>query len=96
MKNPVAKYARTFNKVIVYKDRKKLAKAGYQPITLDNLATGHADAVKWGPFVQADIRDADKAQPVIQIGRMKIAAKGSRHSGRVDTARVDRDRFLIV
>ena len=37
---------------------KALARAGFLPVTLDSLATGHADAVKWGPFVQADIRDA--------------------------------------
>jgi UDP-glucose-4-epimerase GalE len=38
---------------------KALARAGYLPVTLDNLTTGHADAVKWGPLVQADIGDAE-------------------------------------
>jgi UDP-glucose-4-epimerase GalE len=38
---------------------KALARAGYLPVTLDNLATGHADAVKWGPLIQADIADRD-------------------------------------
>jgi len=38
---------------------KALSKAGYLPVTLDNLATGHADAVKWGPLIKADIRDAE-------------------------------------
>ena len=37
---------------------KMLARAGYLPVTIDNLATGHADAVKWGPLVQADIGDS--------------------------------------
>ncbi len=36
---------------------KILAQAGYLPVTLDSLATGFAPAVKWGPLVQADIRD---------------------------------------
>jgi UDP-glucose-4-epimerase GalE len=36
---------------------KALSKAGYLPVTLDSLRTGHADAVKWGPLVKADIRD---------------------------------------
>lgn len=36
---------------------KALARAGYLPVTIDNLATGHADAVKWGPLIQADIGD---------------------------------------
>jgi len=36
---------------------KALAQAGHQPIVLDNLAYGNADAVKWGPFEQGDILD---------------------------------------
>ena len=36
---------------------KALAKAGYRPVVLDDLRTGHADAVKWGPLIEADIRD---------------------------------------
>jgi UDP-glucose-4-epimerase GalE len=36
---------------------KALSKAGYLPVTLDSLRTGHADAVKWGPLIKADIRD---------------------------------------
>jgi UDP-arabinose 4-epimerase len=37
---------------------KALSGAGYQPIVLDNLSRGHADAVKWGPLVVGDIADA--------------------------------------
>ena len=36
---------------------KALAAAGYVPVTLDNLSTGWRDAVKFGPFVQADLLD---------------------------------------
>lgn len=36
---------------------KALRQAGYMPVTFDNLSTGHADAVKWGPLVHADVRD---------------------------------------
>ncbi|MDE3055140.1 MAG: UDP-glucose 4-epimerase GalE [Verrucomicrobiota bacterium] len=36
---------------------KALAKAGFSPIAYDNLSTGHASAVKWGPLVQADLAD---------------------------------------
>ncbi|MBS0625345.1 MAG: UDP-glucose 4-epimerase GalE [Verrucomicrobia bacterium] len=39
---------------------KTLAREGFFPITYDNLSTGHAYAVKWGPFVQASL--ADRAQ----------------------------------
>ncbi len=39
---------------------KALAKAGFLPIVYDNLSTGHAYAVKWGPFIQADLNDRAK------------------------------------
>ena len=45
---------------------KALSRAGYRPVTLDSLATGHADAVKWGPFIQADIRDAEAVRAAIR------------------------------
>lgn len=37
---------------------KVLRKAGYTPVTFDNLGTGWARAVKFGPFVQGDLLDA--------------------------------------
>lgn len=36
---------------------KCLAAAGYLPVTIDNLSTGHRWAVKWGPLIEADIGD---------------------------------------
>jgi UDP-arabinose 4-epimerase len=36
---------------------KALARAGYVPITFDNLERGHRWAVKWGPFEQGDLRN---------------------------------------
>lgn len=39
---------------------KALAKTGFLPIAYDNLSTGHAYAVKWGPLVQGDISDKTK------------------------------------
>src|SRR5260370_8745571 len=36
---------------------KGLARAGYQPVVLDNLSTGHRWAVKWGPLVEGDLAD---------------------------------------
>jgi UDP-glucose 4-epimerase len=36
---------------------KALSKAGFVPVAFDNLATGHAAAVKFGPFVQGDLMD---------------------------------------
>lgn len=34
-----------------------LARAGYEPVTLDNLVYGHRRAVRFGPFEQGDIAD---------------------------------------
>lgn len=39
---------------------KLLAHAGYEPITYDNLSTGFADAVKWGPLIKGDLQDTQK------------------------------------
>lgn len=37
---------------------KALKQAGFTPIVYDYLLNGHSWAVKWGPFVKADIHDA--------------------------------------
>jgi UDP-glucose-4-epimerase GalE len=36
---------------------KGLAKAGFLPVTIDNMVHGHEWAVKWGPLVKADLAD---------------------------------------
>src|SRR5437016_2942951 len=36
---------------------KALARAGYQPVVLDNFSTGHRWAVRWGPLVEGDLAD---------------------------------------
>ena len=38
---------------------KALSRAGYVPVVVDNLSTGHESFVRWGPLVRADIRDTD-------------------------------------
>lgn len=37
---------------------KALFGAGYQPVTFDNLVTGHSSFVRWGPLVEGNIHDA--------------------------------------
>jgi len=37
---------------------KALNKAGYEPVVLDNLSTGYADAVRYGDLVRGDLGDA--------------------------------------
>ncbi|MDB5538943.1 MAG: UDP-glucose 4-epimerase [Devosia sp.] len=44
---------------------KALARAGHQPIAVDNLITGHREAVKWGPLHVVDIRDGAALAPVL-------------------------------
>ena len=51
---------------------KALAAAGFTPVVIDNLVTGHRSAVKWGPFVQGDI--ADRALVAQVLGDYHIAA----------------------
>ena len=36
---------------------KALAEVGALPVVYDNLSTGNADAVRWGPLVRGDVRD---------------------------------------
>ena len=36
---------------------KALARAGFTPVVFDNLSTGWAEAVKWGPLVRGDLMD---------------------------------------
>ena len=45
---------------------KALAAAGYTPVVLDNLSTGHRWAVKWGPLVVADIADRSRIKSVVK------------------------------
>lgn len=41
-----------------------LARAGYTPVTYDNLVTGWKEAVKYGPFEQGDLRDRARLDAV--------------------------------
>ena len=44
---------------------KALARAGRVPVVYDNLSRGHADAVKWGPLIEGDLRDGAKLRGVL-------------------------------
>ena len=45
---------------------KALARAGFLPVTFDNLSAGHADAVRFGPLVVGDVRDAGAVAAALQ------------------------------
>lgn len=49
---------------------KALAEAGAQPVAFDNLSTGHADAVRWGPLVRGDVRDRDAVLAALRQHRI--------------------------
>ncbi len=38
---------------------KALARAGHEVVVLDNLATGHREAVKWGPLIEGNLGDKE-------------------------------------
>jgi len=45
---------------------KALAQAGFQPVTLDDLSTGYAAAVQWGPLVKANMGDAEAVKTAVR------------------------------
>ena len=45
---------------------KALSRAGFEPVVLDNLSRGHREAVRWGPFVKADVGDQDALRRVFR------------------------------
>jgi UDP-glucose-4-epimerase GalE len=51
---------------------KALARAGYEPVSYDNLGRGHRAAVRWGPLVVGDL--ADRALLAETMRRHQVAA----------------------
>ncbi len=51
---------------------KRLALAGYRPVAYDSLVRGHREAVRWGPFVEADLADAERLADALK--RFDVAA----------------------
>ncbi len=45
---------------------KALRLAGREPVVFDDLTSGHAHAVKWGPLVKGDVRDANALRAAIR------------------------------
>lgn len=48
---------------------KALAAAGHEPVVIDNLSTGHREAVRWGPLHQLDIRDRKSLHALFAVVR---------------------------
>lgn len=45
---------------------KALARSGYEPVVFDNLSTGHASAVRWGPLVRGDLRNTSQIERTLR------------------------------
>ena len=50
---------------------KCLSQAGFEPVTIDDLSSGHTWAVKWGPFIKGDIGDQNLIREVVAEYRIQ-------------------------
>lgn len=50
---------------------KALAKAGFEPVTFDNLSMGHEWAVKWGPLVRGDLASRDHITKALETYKIE-------------------------
>ena len=50
---------------------KALAKAGHDPLVLDNLSAGHRWAVKWGPLFEMDLAETGKLTQLLKNERVE-------------------------
>lgn len=44
---------------------RELSKSGYQPVTIDDLSTGHKHNVIWGPLIVSDVQEENVVQETI-------------------------------
>src|SRR5215467_13696592 len=59
---------------------KALAAAGYAPVVLDDLSTGHRWAVKWGPLITADIADRTQVSKTLEAFRIEAVIHFAAHA----------------
>jgi UDP-glucose-4-epimerase GalE len=50
---------------------KALALAGYEPVVLDDLRSGHEWAVNWGPLIQGDLADGALVSKILRDQRIE-------------------------
>jgi UDP-arabinose 4-epimerase len=58
---------------------KALARAGYEPVVLDNLAQGHRWAVQWGPLIEADLADTERLKQTLREQRVEAVMHFAAH-----------------
>lgn len=59
---------------------KALAAAGYAPVVLDNLSSGHRWAVKWGPLITADIGDRAQVSKTLKAFGIEAVVHCAAHA----------------
>jgi len=59
---------------------KALAAAGYTPVVLDDLSTGHRWAVQWGPLITADIADRARVSKTVKALGVQAVAHFAAHA----------------
>ena len=72
---------------------KALARAGIEPVTYDNLSTGHSWAVKWGPLVEADLCDYQALKETIERYDITAAIHFAAHAYVGESVREPRKYF---
>ncbi|HET9180223.1 MAG TPA: UDP-glucose 4-epimerase GalE [Terriglobia bacterium] len=50
---------------------KALAQSGHEVVVLDNLSTGHREAVKWGPFIEGNLGDKELLAEIFKERRIE-------------------------
>jgi UDP-glucose-4-epimerase GalE len=70
---------------------KALAEAGFEPVVFDDLSMGHRSAVRWGPLIEGDMRDAEalgaavrqaRPQAVLHFAARSLVGESAFHPGR--------------
>ena len=68
-----------------------LAEAGFEPVVFDNLSTGRAGFVQWGPLIEGDVRDGaalnralheTRPAAVIHFAALSLVGESTRDPGR--------------
>jgi UDP-arabinose 4-epimerase len=72
---------------------KALAAAGYVPVVLDDLSTGHEWAVKWGPLVVGDIADRSLVLKTLKRFNVQAAIHFAAHAYVGESLRQPRKYF---
>src|ERR1051326_1670721 len=72
---------------------KCLAQAGFEPVSLDNLSSGHRWAVKWGPLVEGDIADQELVREIVAHYRVEAVLHLAAYASVGESMRAPRKYF---